>query len=120
MCATKQCQRELFSAKMNDPNLLEDLAQLAPCSECRYYLPDELNTLSLNNDTFSLLHLNVRSLPKNFDNLSNLLNSINHTFSFIGITESWLKSNSPPLFNIQGYSMLKSERPNGRGGGVVL
>jgi hypothetical protein len=39
----------------------------------------------------SLIHLNIRSLGRNFNSLTNLLVSINHTFSVIGISETWLQ-----------------------------
>ena len=39
---------------------------------------------------FSLLHLNIRSLNRSFDNLVNFLASITSKFSVIGISETWL------------------------------
>ena len=43
-----------------------------------------------NNDiSFSVLHLNIRSLNKNFESLKNLLTEINFYFKVICITESW-------------------------------
>ena len=43
-----------------------------------------------NNDIlFSVLHLNIRSLNKNFESLNNLLVEINFCFKVICITESW-------------------------------
>ena len=116
-----QKQTPFYCLSMNDDlNVLDDAVQLTPSTECRYYLPNELNLLPLNDNSFSLLHLNARSLSCNFDNVCSLLGSIKHSFSFIGVTESWLKPNSPPLFDIQGYKMLRADRPTGRGGGAVL
>ena len=105
---------------MNNIDLAEEIEQSAPSSGCRYYLPNELNLPPSSDKDLSLLHLNARSLPCNFGNLINLLNSIDHTFSFIGITESWLQDNSPPLFEMKGYRMLRADRQTGRGGGAVL
>ena len=42
----------------------------------------------ITNDNFSLLHLNIRSIPKNLNNLTLYLETIQHKFSVIGITES--------------------------------
>ena len=43
-----------------------------------------------NNDIlFSVLHLNIRSLNKNYESLNNLLVEINFCFKVICITESW-------------------------------
>ena len=77
---------------------------------------NELYTRSL-----SLLHINARSLNKNFDSIELLLSSLqNFPFSIIGISETWLHTNSPPLFNIENYQMLRSDRGHGKGGGVAL
>ena len=60
---------------------------------------------SLQHDThFSLLHVNVRSLSKNYDDLSALLSILpNFNFQIIGVTETWLHSDSPPIFNLDNY-----------------
>ena len=67
----------------------------------------------------SLLHLNARSLSKNFDSLQTLLCTLNFPFSIIGISETWLNKNSPPVFNIPNYDMIRADRKAGRGGGVA-
>ena len=51
---------------------------------------------------FSLLHLNIRSLNRNFDNLVNYLASIKSNFSVIEISETWL-IHSNHTFDIDGY-----------------
>ena len=57
------------------------------------------STNNYNNNTFSLLHVNARSLNKNYDDLSTFLTTLkNFRFSVIGVTETWLHSNSPPIF----------------------
>ena len=72
-------------------------------------------------DNFSLLHVNSRSINKNFDSVDTLLNSLNNfSFSVIGISETWLHSNSPDIFNIPHYYMIHDDRKTGRGGGVAL
>ena len=70
---------------------------------------------------FSLFHWNARSLNKNFDSLELLLSSLGHfPFSVIGISETWLRLNSPNLFNIDNYKLFRSDREKGKGGGVAL
>ena len=62
-------------------------------SKCSYYNEPELNDLIGNKKdaiNFSLLHLNARSLLKNFDKFTQLLDSSQHEFSAIGISETWL------------------------------
>ena len=76
---------------------------------------------NLNSNHFSLLHINARSLNKNFDSIEQLLSSL-HTFPFsiLGISETWLHSNSPPLYNIENYKLIRSDRAHSKGGGVAL
>ena len=106
---------------------------------CLYYSPDEFNKLpTLNspnkhnassvaqdntylNNYLGLLHVNARSLNKNFHSLEILLSSIKQfPFSIIGITETWLNSNSPPLFHLQNYEFFRADRAQGKGGGVGM
>ena len=41
-------------------------------------------------------------------------------FSVIGITETWLNSNSPAMFHLQDYEFLRADRSHGKGGGVGI
>ena len=78
--------------------------------------PDYLHSQSL-----SLMHINARSLNKNFDSLELLLTSLqNFPFSVIGVTETWLHTNSPPLYSLENYQMLRSDRGHRKGGGVAI
>ena len=55
-----------------------------------YFTPETLKVMiKENNISFSALHLNIRSLKKNFESLKNLLVQINFCFKVICITESW-------------------------------
>ena len=56
-----------------------------------YFTPETLKAMiKENNDiSFSVLHLNIRSLNKNLESLKNILVEINFYFKMICITESW-------------------------------
>ena len=72
-------------------------------------------------NSFSLFHVNARSLNRNYDELNSLLLTINNfKFSAIGITETWLHSTSPPIFDLNNYRMIRADRTAGRGGGVAI
>lgn len=110
-----------------DSDDINDFQNLLP--RCNYYTINEFNsafklpTITKNSlpQEFSMLHLNVRSLNKNFDNFEMLLTMLNKfSFSLIAITETWLNSNSPPIFNIPNYKLLRADRQHGRGGGVAI
>ena len=70
----------------------------------------------------SILHINIRSLMKNFNAFVSFMNSIdNYQFTFIAITETWLNDLSPfNTLQIDGYKLLYKNRSNKRGGGVAL
>ena len=39
---------------------------------------------------FSVIHLNARSIPKNFDNFLTFLENVEIQFTAIGVSETWL------------------------------
>ena len=82
---------------------------------------NSLQNINSANNNFSLLHINSRSINKNVDSVEICLSSLNRfSFSVIGISETWLKSNSPDIFNIPNYHMIHVDRKKGRGGGVAM
>lgn len=88
---------------------------------CNYYIEDTFNEL-IDVETekhLSILHLNTRSLPRNFDKVTNLLSTLNLNFSMIGISETWLKDASHSC-DIPGYNYIHEPRRSRTGGGVGL
>ena len=72
-------------------------------------------------NTFSLFHLNIRSINKHFEELQLLLdNNTKQPFSIIGLTETWLSSSSHHPFALNGYDFIVNNRQNRTGGGVAL
>lgn len=69
---------------------------------------------------FSLFHSNVRSLSKNYDELTNCLNLAEVHFSIVALTETWLVDSNKDLFPLTGYNSLHAVRNDRRGGGVAL
>ena len=70
-----------------DENIFNNLSQINSV----FYAVEEAATSSkkFNNKIFSMLHLNVRSLNKNFESLKELLTTINFEFKVICLTETW-------------------------------
>ena len=103
--------------------MILDEYQLQQNIDCRYYVPNEFNPVFAQQEQsqcLSFLHCNARSLSKSFDNFNVLLSSLKFDCSIIGISETWLNANSPPLFLIEGYQLVRKDRQNGRGGGVLF
>ena len=97
-------------------------------NECQYYDYEDLGNIFnihnifniYDNNNFSILHLNARSIIYNHDKIMNMLDTIGVKFSIIIITETWLNTNNINLFNIHEYNYIHTIRKNGRGGGVSI
>ena len=92
-------------------------------NDCDYFIEDQFNSMlksqKFSDQSFSLFHLNIRSLECNLHNLTNLLSNISIEFSVIGITETWLKSSTYSV-DIKGYNFFHERRKDKIGGGVGL
>ena len=76
--------------------------------DSQYFTPEE-SSRNLNNfdkSSFSMLHLNIRSLQKNFDSLLNLLMTLKFEFKVTCIT--WCSDNSMNhnLFELTHYKSI--------------
>ena len=93
-------------------------------NSCDYYVEKTLNQklsdLKINKDCWSLIHENIRSIPHNLDKFDNYLASLEHEFSVIALTETWLKDHSVDLYGIDGYESEHRIRTTRDGGGVSL
>ena len=96
-----------MNSHAHTPDILVD-----DINESKYYTPQEFkNSFSYKPDNISLLHINSRSLNKNFEYVENLLHSLNNfAFSVIGISETWLHQNSPDMFNLPNYKLIRADR----------
>ena len=100
-----------------DANFLSDLGM------CDYYVEDQFNDIlkrkKIVNDRLSFMQVNMRSLQCNLDGLTNMLLHLDLKFSFIGISETWLKDISHTC-DIPGYKFIHNHRIDADGGGVGL
>ena len=70
-------------------------------------------------DYLNILQVNTRSLNKNYDNLISLLKSLPKFPDILCISETWLKPNTAPLNEIEGYKSYHTLRPDGYGGVAI-
>lgn len=95
-------------------------------------LVDKLNNINTNvindiNDlnqffigTFTIFHLNIRSISKNFSQLLIMLNNIIQFFDCIVLTECWL-NNCASNINIEGFHTYVTKNNNfNQNSGIVL
>ena len=67
-----------------------------------------LNTTEFNKkyfplpDVLSTFYINIRSLPKHYDNLSEYLSSQNAWFSVVTVSETWLSILNADSFQLPG------------------
>ena len=73
-----------------------------------------------NNSSMNIMHINCRSLNKNFKSITNLLSRTSCTFTAIGLSETWLNPVSSDTFIIDGYKFVCRSRTDKIGGGVGL
>ena len=89
-----------------------------------YLMPGEFhNFLDNSSDQFSVLHLNIRSIKKNFENLKLFLNSINFTFSVKCLSETWwddLATIEKSLHELPNYNITHQARGDRKVGGVSI
>lgn len=88
----------------------------------QYYTEDMFNTNVKNYSplSMSMIHLNIRSIPKNLDNFLNYTSNLHYDFSIYGFTETWLSEDKAKYCNIPNFQHVYKCRESGRGGGVSL
>ena len=94
-----------------------------PNVDCNYHTEDQfLETVSSNaNSRLTLLHMNMRSVCKNFDKMLRFIDNITSGLVTLGVTETWFTSEADRnLFSISGFNLVNNNRPSRRGGGVAL
>jgi hypothetical protein len=81
------------------------------------------NSLNNNNKlSFSLLHVNIRSLQKNFENFKEMLTNIQNSFKIICLTETWCREENilkDSNYQLPNYSVIYQMRSENKGGGGV-
>ena len=92
--------------------------------DSQYFTPEESmwNLDHLDKSSFSMLHLNIRSLQKNFDSLFNLLVTLKFEFKVICITETGCSDNSMNrnLFKFPQYKSIHQVRRRSKGGDIAV
>ena len=88
-----------------------------------YNVTDLPDTIDHSAHQYRALHMNIRSLPGNFDKLNHMVTDFENKkcdIDFLFLCETFLNENNCSLFNIDGYTKVEKHRTNSRGGGVAL
>ena len=93
--------------------------------EANYFLMTEVKSslASFVPNPFSVLHLNIRSMKKNFEIFKEFLKNVSVSFSAIFLSETWCESRDElqnSNYILSSYNFFYQYRQYRRGGGVCL
>lgn len=75
----------------------------------KYFDISAYNDFTFQKNSLNIMHINSRSLPKNFDNITTFLNALSNFPDIIGLTEPWLiNTNKHLFFNSQVIILIMS------------
>ena len=106
---------DILSSINSIPHLfdLDADVQLPTQTNFKYYTTHDFHNSyevqsSFSKNSFSSIHCNIRSLAANFDNLTNMLEELQHPFSLIGLTETKIKIDQNQITNtkLSGYNFI--------------
>ena len=79
-------------------------------TKCDYYLEDKfISIIAEKNESarnLSFFHINIKSLPKHYDELEIYLNSLSFKISFIALSETWLDECKQDLYELPNYTSI--------------
>ena len=104
-----------------DINFYQDISSL----ETHYCSPNDFqnNFQCFLKDSFSVLHLNIRSMNKNFESFKEFYSKINFKFSIVCFSETWVDDisfNKNSNFQLSGYQVLHQTKKYCKTGGVFV
>ena len=99
----------------------DDIVNVEHIPTCTYLTTDEFHqNLNRNNNNFTILSANIRSISKNFEKLKECLKAIENEFTIIGLSETHLKDVPTAYHKLPGYNIEYTNRHNKQKGGVCL
>ena len=109
-----------------DPDFqyFSDISVQNNVTNCQYFTEDTFNRkfreMTELESCLSILHVNIRSAPKNLASLEIMLSNLCIQFTIIGISETWFNEHSVQCYGINGYKGEHQFRVDRRGGGVSI
>ena len=86
---------------------------------CKYHTENRFNKYpsnhNISSNSFSVIHLNIRSLPANLSSFLSYLDNLDHAFSVIGLTETRLNTSNVSNYCIDGYDHVYRTRRLSKG-----
>src|SRR5271165_2211746 len=83
-------------------------------SNCRYIDVDKIHDFLQHDhplDTvLTIMHINCRSIGKNFNSILELLDIIDSPIAALALTETWLSLDTESLYDIPGFKFISQSR----------
>ena len=115
--------KEYFVDNDHDPgiNLYHDVSML----DTKYLAPDrfKINFKDFSKNSFSVLHLNIRSINKNLEAFTEFYSKLNHIFNVICFFETWASEkniNKSSTFQLKNYNVIHQVKNSRKGGGLCI
>ena len=93
-------------------------------AKCKYFDEGSFTKMveqsNVQPNSLSLMHVNVRSVQRNYDNFESYMHSLKHSFDVVALSETWLNDVTADNFNPIGYTAENAVRQNRQGGGVSI
>ena len=108
---------------LNESNVKLDMVNNLNTINCNYYTPNnfkEKTNVINTGKSFSIFHLNIRSMANKFDTFKQLIISLNIEFQIMGLTETWLIDDDVNNFGLEGFKYICVNRSNKKCGGVGI
>lgn len=104
---------------MNVDQITHELDNLSIADSVKCIPEDCQNLIGLHDNHLRIIHINIRSLKKNFDQFAVMLSVTKIEFDFIVLTECWLQvSGNLPI--LQGYTSYSTANNLKQNDGVVI
>ena len=98
------------------------MERFATLEKCKLFYPSSFKDLKhqeCDSQMLSLLHLNARSLTKNYEAIRSLVEDFEIQFTCILVSETWLNE-LKFVPQMEGYNLVRIDRCNKTGGGVAI
>ena len=105
-----------------DVNFFQNISSL----DTQYFNIDDAKTFVNNNissDSFSVLHINIRSMQKNFEKFQEFFKTLKFNFSAVCLSETWcdsIDSTKNSNYRLHGYKSFHQTRDGRKGGGLCI
>ena len=110
-----------FTVNEHSTNFFESISSL----DTKHFTVNETKTFvsNIDSESFTVLHLNIRSMKKNFESFQEFFKDLKFNFSAICLSETWCESvdaTKNSNYKLNGYRSFHQIRNERKGGGLCI